>query len=270
MTQTNLPGLGNRNILGRAKLPWFNAPPQTSRLKHPRGPVNPFVAPKSGQGADAVFSNGMPRSSGPGIPLTGANPDPQQASPLDAEYFNTRNQGQFQAGQQINALNAQGANEKAALGERLRQMTERQPVLRQGATNSANSRGLLYSGALGSQIGDLEKQYLQNQSSANGLFAQHEASRQAQIGGIQGQQGFDDLAAQLAAIQRGQTLAATAPPSASGASTGGPASPPRVVKIAPGRPRSPAAPAKPSLALRAPTRQGLGLRIFNAGKAQHG
>jgi hypothetical protein len=138
--------------------------------------------------------------------------------------------------ERINALNLQGSNEKAALGEALRQMANQQPVLRQNATNQANSQGLLYSGHLGSQIGDLETQYLRNQSAQQGQFDQAEAGRQSEISGLQQGLSFDALAEQLAAIERASAAAASAPP---------PQSIPSVRKTAPGRPR--ASRAKPVL-----------------------
>jgi hypothetical protein len=148
------------------------------------------------------------------------------------------NRQQFDAGQQINALNQQSGYARTDLGETMRQLGLRQPVLKQNATNTANSQGLLYSGALGSQIGDLETDYLRERSQAQQGYDREEAGRQSQISGIQGGLNFDRLAAEMTAIERQTQRAADAP------LVGGP--PPRAVKNGPGRPRVPKAKPKPS------------------------
>ena len=187
-------------------------------------------------------------------PAPSASPDP-----LDAQYYNDVAQNQFRANQQIAQLNAMSANERAALGENLRLLGEQQPILRQNSTNRANANGLLYSGALGRQIGDLQTQYVRQQARLNDTFGQHEASRQAQIQGINGQLGFDDLAERLTAIERASQAAQSAPLDP------GPPTVPAPRKLAPGRPRRPARPVAPWN----PGRQGLGGRIFAGGRNQY-
>jgi hypothetical protein len=159
------------------------------------------------------------------------------ASPLDAQYEAQIAQNQFRANQQIAQINALGQNERAALGENLRLLGEREPVLEQGTTNRANASGLLYSGTLGRSIGDLQTQFVRSQARLNDTFGQREASRQAQLSGIDQQLGFDDLAARLAAIDRASQAAMNAPLDP------GPDSPaamavPAVRQTGPGRPRS--------------------------------
>jgi len=178
-----------------------------------------------------------------GTPIAPGTPAPAP-DPLDAQYYNDVAQEQFRANQQIAQLNALSQNEKAALGENLRLLGEQQPVLQQNATNRANLSGLLYSGTLGRQIGDLQTNFVRQQARLNDTFGQHEASRRAQIEGINQQLGFDDLAARLAAIERASQAAQGAPLDPGGAFAG--PSVPVVRKTAPGRPRRPARPVKPS------------------------
>lgn len=136
---------------------------------------------------------------------------PAAPSPLDGTYFNTLAQNQFQANQTIAGLNAQSGNDRTALQESLRQMAVREPQIEQQATNVANSKGLLYSGALGNQIGNDQTAYTQNQAQANTRFSQAEAGRQSQIAGIQQGLPFGELTARLASIQRAATAAANSP-----------------------------------------------------------
>ncbi len=140
----------------------------------------------------------------------------QQPSPLDATYWAQVNQANFQAGQKENAINQQSAYDRIALAEAQRQLEQREPVLEQNATNTANGQGLLYSGALGNQIGNMKTALLTTEANQNQGFAQREAGRQSQIQGVQANLPYSELAARLASIERANRAAAsaalTAPP----------------------------------------------------------
>lgn len=232
--------------------------------------IQPWSGTQRGLG-NRIFAAGQqqaiphpqqPRLPGVPQPQPVRNPIASEPSGLDASYWNTVNQNRFNANQQLNALNAQSGYDRTDLQERLRLLSQQEPVVEQRATNSANSRGLLYSGALGSQIGDLQTQYLRNQSQAQQAFARAEAQRQAQAQSIQGGLGFDELAARLASIQRASDQAAKSPlvgASPAGSSQGVPATHITV------KAHTRAKPGQSGQRL-GQGRKGLGSRIYNAGK----
>ena len=84
-------------------------------------------------------------------------------------------------------------------------------MLEQNATYTANGQGLLYSGALGNQIGNMKTALLTNEANQNQGFAQREAGRQSQIQGIQANLPYAELVARLASIDRANRAAASAP-----------------------------------------------------------
>lgn len=230
-------------------------PPRVQRTI--RGPRASIGTPKHLAGTNVGGSlaspiGGAAAPAAAPVPPPPAPPSPPAPvappNPLDAQYYNDMGIAQSRANQQIAQLNATGANERAALGENLRLLSQQEPITEQNFTNKANLAGLLYSGNLGRSIGDLQTQFVRQQARMNDTFSQHEAARQAQISGIGEQLGFTDLAARLAAIERASAAAQTAPltPGAPAPTT---AKQPVVTvpkKTGPGRPRNPAKPVKPS------------------------
>lgn len=122
----------------------------------------------------------------PGAPAPpAAAPGPAApADPRDSRYFNDLSRFDFQAGESRRRIGEQSAFEKASMAEAIRRLTEAQPQIEQRATNGANSRGLLFSGALGQQIGDLRTDTLRRQTDAQNTFDQHETQRRGQLGAI--------------------------------------------------------------------------------------
>ena len=213
----------------------------------------------------------------PPKPATAPTPAPVQANsnstppaprtladPRDSLYYAQLAAGQAGANNQLAQLQFQSKAEKAALGERLRLLGEQEPVTRQGATNSANLQGLLYSGALGRQQGDIGLDFLRQRTGAQTDFDTAEQQRQMEIDALNrawGDGGTEAWRLLQEAAARASEQAANAPLTGPPALGGSPI--PTVVvprKNGPGRPR--ASGARPWSG----SSQGLGTRIFNAGK----
>lgn len=139
---------------------------------------------------------------------------PQPAKPpsyLDAQYFTNLAQARYQADQDIAGLNQQSTYEKAALAEALRRMAENQSAQEQSTTSAGNAAGLLYSGALGRQLGDVRTDFFRQRSDAQNTFDQSEAGRKQQMQTILGNLKYLDEQEQLAAIARQAELDANSP-----------------------------------------------------------
>lgn len=164
-------------------------------------------------GAAAPPSGSLPPVPGAGSVGGGGGgaPAPPGPPPLDSQYWNQWNQTQFGATQRINAIKQQGAFDLTQRDTLLQQLADRQPLLEQQTTNAGNARGLLYGGALGSQIGDLKTSYVQNVGQLNDSYARNDAARTSEIDSIQGGLPFQELAYRLASIDRATKAAANAP-----------------------------------------------------------
>jgi hypothetical protein len=136
----------------------------------------------------------------------GADPGPFQP---DSIYFAAAAQNQFKAGQSRNELDQQSAYAKTDFDEALRRMLEKQPRDVQAAREAANKAGLLYSGTLGRQEGDINTGYLRQQADMRQQFDRSEAAREVARRAIESGLSLDD-AAQLAAAVDRQTARDTA------------------------------------------------------------
>lgn len=162
-----------------------------------------------------VVSNGGAAAPAP-APGGSAGAGGAAAPPLDAEYYNALAQAQATENQKVAALQQQNAYATTQRDQAVQQLNDREPVTEQNLTNAANAKGLLYSGTLGSQIGDAKTAYLTSLGKVNDQYTQGTAARTAQIGALQQGLPLEQLALQLASIDRAnaaaQRTALTTPP----------------------------------------------------------
>lgn len=116
----------------------------------------------------------------PGINSNAATPPPP-ADVRDSRYWMELARGQAQARDRIAQLTAMSNSEKAALGRQLRLLGEQEPVAQRSATLGANTQGLLFSGALGRQLGDIAREFLRQRTEAQAVFDEAERLRQLEI-----------------------------------------------------------------------------------------
>ncbi len=205
-----LPGLPNHGNTGGAQAP---APP------HPGHPNqgNPGGAHAPSHLPPIIIAKPPAQTQA----AAATQPTQPPTLPLDAQYWNSLGQAQFDAGQHVNALSTQDTDALTQRDTLRAQLAERQPILQQQATDSANAHGLLYGGALGSRLGDLATDYSNADGKLVNDYEQGHAQRTSEIGGINDGMTFQDLALQLASIDRAakaapdQTMAT--PPIASAA-----------------------------------------------------
>lgn len=114
------------------------------------------------------------------IASPGAEP-PSVDAPFggDAQYFAERAQREFQASQQRDELDRQGAYDRTDFAEALRRMALKQPEDEQATREAANRQGLLFSGVLGKDLGTVRTGYERQRSDAQLDFDRREAARSA-------------------------------------------------------------------------------------------
>lgn len=174
---------------------------------------------------NAGFNGGAAAPPATALPPIGT-PAPASPAPipLDAQYFNDWASEQFKANAQRTQLLSAHDLDVSQRDQSLQQLAERQPVLKQQATDQANARGLLYSGALGNQIGELASKYTQDTGEISNAFGQREADRQLQLRALEDGLPLQRLAMELASIDRARQAAADAAllaPQMPGATGGG-------------------------------------------------
>jgi hypothetical protein len=168
-----------------------------------------------------------------GAPAAVAAPGQPQA-PLapDAQYFGDRAQREFQAAQQRAGLDQQQSYDQTDLAEALRRMALKQPQDEQATKEAANSQGLLFSGHLGKQLGDLSVNYERQRSDQQLAFDRRQSAREAARAAIDQGLPIQDAIAlaasadrQIARDQQAAGANALAPndPTAAAAAAGGPA-----------------------------------------------
>jgi hypothetical protein len=143
----------------------------------------------------------------PGSPPPGANPPPvpQGAADVfhpDAAYYADAAKRTFEADQQRSQLEQQGAYAKTDFDEALRRMMEKQPLDVQAAREAANRQGLLYSGTLARQEGDINVGYLRSRADQQQSYDRAAAAREAAMKAIASGMSIDDAAAMAAAVDR--------------------------------------------------------------------
>lgn len=208
-----------------------------------RGTTRPPTVRASGPGIGTthpIFPPPVrPPEPGAGTPSPNPPPAPQGAADFqgDADYYAALGQAQFKAGQQRADLDQQSAYAKTDFDEALRRMLERQPRDIQAAREVANRAGLLYSGNLGRQEGDINTTYLRQQSDAQQSYDRAEAAREAARRALEAGLSVDDAALQAAAVDRrvardtgkadAGLLAPAAPATSKPAAATAPTKPPR-------------------------------------------
>jgi hypothetical protein len=143
---------------------------------------------------------------------TWAPPDPT-ADPnytLDAGYFAQVAKQRFEAQQKRVQLDEEGTSALSGYNESLRRMQEQTPRQMETATNQANKAGLLYSGTLGRNLGDIQTTALRAQGDLRGSYDQGERARAAARTALEQGATVDEAAAAAEAIDRQMTRDQTA------------------------------------------------------------
>jgi hypothetical protein len=136
------------------------------------------------------------------VPQGGADPAPFQP---DAEYYAGAAERTFQAGEQRATLDQQSTYSTTDFNEALRRLLEKQPKDVQAAREAANRQGLLFSGTLGRQEGEINTSYLRQQSDLRQGYDREAAAREAARRAIEAGLSVDDAAARAAAVDRQTT-----------------------------------------------------------------
>lgn len=153
---------------------WYQ---QIYKANAAKAPSAPSAPPVQGPG---VFTAGAPSAQNP---VPGPGPDVR-----DSQYWANTNLNQANVNTQVNDIDRTDANASTNLQEALRRLAERHPIDMHNATDQANAQGLIASGHLGRQLGDLETQYRQgvnDQNTANDqAHAARSAAREALLSGV--------------------------------------------------------------------------------------
>lgn len=146
----------------------------------------------------------------------------------DAQASAARAQAIFEATQKAAALNAASAYSETDLEEAIRRLRQQRPTDESNAKNAANSAGLLYSGKLVGDLGNIGAEYVRREGDARQSFNRAEADRQAQRAQIGeestlAQSAIDAALAERQAQRDAEAAAAgvLAPPSPSATTTSG-------------------------------------------------
>lgn len=158
--------------------------------------MTPTATPTLGAPAAPSAPAAAPGASAPAA-APGANP----YAP-DSTYYATDAKLNFDAQQGLNNLNQQSAYDKTDLTEALRRLLEQQPKDVQNAREAANRQGLLYSGHLGQQVGDINTGYVRSQSDQQQGYDRREAARAAARHAIEAGLPIDEAAALAASVDR--------------------------------------------------------------------
>jgi hypothetical protein len=144
----------------------------------------------------------------------GAPPAPQMppVPVADSEYYGWLAQRQGEVNQQQIAWDAEDQNDVAARNEALRRMAQQRPEDLLTANRNFNRQGLFYSGALGKQRGDIEADYVRQESDTRSSYQRahdaREAARQALLSGFSLEQAAQMAAAADRQAQRDADSAA--------------------------------------------------------------
>lgn len=148
-----------------------------------------------------------------------STPGTPEPSPLDATYFAQLNQATLGANAKIGTYAADISNSRTNLQSNLDQLAYQQGLATTNAQNAENARGGFAQGALGTQLGQLNRAYLDKGSGATLTQAQQEAAWNAAMTAAQEGLGATDLVLRAQSAARAVTAAAT--DSSLGQKTGG-------------------------------------------------
>lgn len=141
----------------------------------------------------------LPEPAG-GIPPENAPADPNAWQ--DAGYWNKLGQLAFQRNQRLGELDTEGQQDKTNFQESLRRFREMQPRQEEQATNSANRAGLLYSGILGRELGDIRTNAIRQEADMQGAYDNRERARAAARQALQDGATLEEAAAAAEAVDR--------------------------------------------------------------------
>lgn len=191
---------------------------------------NPFPKPV-GMWQSAYTAVTKPQPTTPAVHQPGQNvgapaPSPQQSGQnvgapapqmppvpvADSEYYGWLAQRQGEVNQQQIGMDAQEQEDVAARNEALRRMAQQRPEDLLGANRNFNRQGLFYSGALGKARGDIEADYVRQESDTRSGYQRahdaREAARQALLSGFSLEQAAQMAAAADRQAQRDADSAA--------------------------------------------------------------
>lgn len=120
----------------------------------------------------------------------------------DAQAAAARAQAIFEATQKAAALDAASSYSATDLDEAIRRLREQRPTDETNAKNAANSSGLLYSGKLVGDLGNIGTEYVRREGDARQTFNRAEAERQAQRAQIAQEQALAQSAIDAALAER--------------------------------------------------------------------
>lgn len=183
---------------------------QQKKPKQPKSPLTTTRPIYGGLGQMGPNAGGGPRASqilsarAPSAPAAPSAPR-SPADPRDAQYLS--DVGNIEAGYQRQSadLTAEGKFDRLAHQRALALMAERHPEDLQDAREAANRRGLFYSGHLGKQLGDLERDYARRVTAEESEFGLRETQRANALDELErlyGTDGIQRLAAYQSAIER--------------------------------------------------------------------
>lgn len=123
----------------------------------------------------------------------------------DSGYWNAIGQLAFQRNQKLQELSTEGEQDRTNSDEALRRFREIQPEQETAATNQANKAGLLYSGTLGKNLGDIRVNAIRQESDMRGAYDNRERARAAARQALENGATLEEAAAQAEAIDRATT-----------------------------------------------------------------
>lgn len=137
-----------------------------------------------------------------GVPAP-ADPTVDPSDARDATYFAQVAKQRFEAQQRRAQLDQQSSEALTGYTESSRRMQEQTPLQLRAATASANKAGLLYSGTLGKNLGDINTQAIRSQLDLRSNYDQGERARQAARDALEQGATVDEAAAEAEAVDRG-------------------------------------------------------------------
>lgn len=188
------------------------AKPPTPQLAGPSPADKTWTVPNASglTGQQQLYSAYMAKNPGAQLPTPagGIPPADQTADPesfKDSTYWATVGQQNFNRQTQEQQLRTQGEEDQTNTQEALRRFREQLPRQEEGATNAANKSGLLYSGTLGRNLGDLRVNAIRGESDMQGAYDSRARAREAARVALENGGTLEEATAAAQAVDRQTT-----------------------------------------------------------------
>lgn len=189
-----------RKRTGRPKLTLGQAAYQRAqRLQAPKASINP---PHRAVVHPATPAPITPPRAQTDPPAGVVDQTMQPGNFQDAQYFTDVGKNTLSRNTQLAQMDQTASEDQTAYAEALRRFREQQPRQEETTVNQANKAGLLYSGTLGRELGDIRTNAIRQEADMRGAYDSRQRARQAARQALMDGGTLDDAAAAAAAVDR--------------------------------------------------------------------